>query len=67
MTWILTSIDSEKSSLVSMKMTTQKGTLAYMAPEIYQSSSYGPEGRRIAIIKKKEILKRMQLMCIALE
>jgi len=42
---ILTLVDREKTSLVSMKMTTQKGTLAYMAPEIYQSSSYGPEGR----------------------
>ena len=34
------------SRLISdTEMTTQKGTQAYMAPEIWSSKSYGPEGR----------------------
>jgi len=27
-----------------VEMTTHKGTQSYMAPEIYSSKSYGPEG-----------------------
>jgi len=31
-------------SSAEVQMTTQKGTISYMAPEICSSNAYGPEG-----------------------